>query len=246
MAQFNATNFDTYRQYLSKMRDKAQDPQLQAYQSVVFSFLAIALFGWFAIRPTIQTIIQLRREIKDKEVISSTMTDKIAALIDAEGQYQAALPQLPLIDEAIPKSPEVVGLVDQVLKLIQSSSATASGVNVAKVPLSDGSNPQLATNKSRLEKAKQLEKKDKSDSGTVAPINTSIKNSLSKISLSVTITGAYQNLETVLERLYNLRRIVTVQSASFTVPTSQNEASIKIKPGDLLLDVKLESYYLEK
>ena len=82
------TEIQRYRKYYHSLEPVLAKPRSKAYTTIVFSFLAVSLFGWYAIMPTIQTILFLQREIKDKTQLSTQMEDKIAALIEAQSYYQ--------------------------------------------------------------------------------------------------------------------------------------------------------------
>ena len=78
MAPFDyKKEYDRYKRYYLSMEPVLTKPVNQAYTAIIFSFLAVSLFGWYAIRPTVQTIVTLKREIADKTVLNKQMEDKI-------------------------------------------------------------------------------------------------------------------------------------------------------------------------
>src|SRR5689334_1508190 len=78
-----------FKRFYQQLTPTLKKPKAQASTGAVFSFLAIALFALYAIRPTAQTIIYLRREIADKTVVNKQMEDKITALIEAQNTYES-------------------------------------------------------------------------------------------------------------------------------------------------------------
>ncbi len=52
--------FRRYYQRLGPFLTKQKNSQSTA---AIFSLLAVSLFGWYAVRPTVPTILSLRREI---------------------------------------------------------------------------------------------------------------------------------------------------------------------------------------
>src|SRR3989338_2007521 len=111
------TEIHRYKRYYQSIEQVANKPQARAYTTAIFSFLAVSLFGWYAIRPTLQTILYLRREIIDKTDISKKMEEKISNLIGAQATYQSVENQLPLLHAALPTNPQAVSLVQQIKKL---------------------------------------------------------------------------------------------------------------------------------
>ena len=106
-----------YHKYYKALEPKLNKPTSKAYTTIVFSFLVVSLFGWYAIRPTIQTIIYLQREIRDKTELSKKMEDKISALIEAQAYYQEIEPLLPVIDQALPSKPDAIPVLIQLRNL---------------------------------------------------------------------------------------------------------------------------------
>jgi len=88
-------------------------PKMRASTTAVFSFLAISLFTWYAIRPTAQTIIFLRREISDKTALNEQMENKITALIESQDTYEKIKERLPIVQQALPPNPDGVILERQ-------------------------------------------------------------------------------------------------------------------------------------
>ena len=129
------TELERYRRYYQSLEPLLGKPKSRNYTTVIFSFLAVSLFGWYAIRPTIQTILTLKREIQDKTDINQKMEDKIANLIQAQAAYSQIEWSLPVIDEALPDSSEAVSLVIQLQNLASSTGVTVIAVQLPAVPL---------------------------------------------------------------------------------------------------------------
>ncbi len=121
--------------YYQSLTEFVKQPKTTIYTGTIFSFLAVSLFGWYAIRPTLQTILFLRREIEDNKVISKQMEEKISKLIEAHALYQSIKPRLPLLTQALPEGPSAISVVSQLKNLVSVSGATVSAINVSAVPL---------------------------------------------------------------------------------------------------------------
>lgn len=138
------TELERYRRYYQSLEPFLAKPKSQHYTAVVFSFLAVSLFGWYAIRPTIQTILTLKREIQDKTDISQKMEEKISNLIEAQAAYSQVEWSLPVINEALPDSPDAVALVIQLRNLAGSTGVTVTAVQLPAVPLLGAQTPSSA------------------------------------------------------------------------------------------------------
>lgn len=123
--------------YYQSLTEFVKQPKTTIYTGAIFSFLAVSLFGWYAIRPTLQTILFLRREIADNKIVSIQMEEKISKLIEAHALYQTIKPRLALLAQALPEDPSAIAVVTQLKNLATVSGATISAITVSAVPLTN-------------------------------------------------------------------------------------------------------------
>jgi Tfp pilus assembly protein PilO len=211
---------DTYhrfRKYYRSIEPIIAKPKTRIYTTVVLTFLAISLFAWYAIKPTIETIIMLQKEITDKTAVNKQMEDKISNLIEAQSNYQQVQNLVPLITEATPENPDVIDVVSQIRNLIQSTQATAAAFQVSETPLIS----------SEAIKAKKI----KAD------------GSLDEFTISSAITGNFADLEKVLTGLTSMRRIVTIEL--YNISPWAEESQVKNASGSSMLrmTILLKSYF---
>ena len=217
MAISGANELERFRRYYQVLEPALAKPKNRAYTTAVFSLLAISLFGWYAIRPTIQTILYLRREIADKEVVNKKMEDKISTLIEAQLAYQAAEPLLPAIDSALPERPEVVSLVSQIRNLSNLTQATISGLALPSVYLIE----QEATPGAGRAQAK----KPSAD-----------------FTFTVIISGTYNAIKAFVEGIVVMQRIATVEVMN--ILPSRDTAGQSLGEPTLQLTLKLKTYFI--
>lgn len=222
MPAFNyKQEYERYRKYYLDIEPALKKPENQAYSAIIFSFLAVSLFGWYAIRPTMQTIFTLKREISDRTDVDKKMEDKISALIEAQASYQNIQDSIPLLVQALPPSSEPIRAVAQLQGLAQDTDVTMTGLSVPAVPLA--SPPK----KTALPSA-----------GNVASLD-----------LSVTVSGAYTNVKSFLLGIQSLRRIMQISSMSFAPnivreKTASGSASPASTSTVIQVDLKLKVFYL--
>ena len=220
------TEVQRYKKYYQDLEPKLSKPSNKAYTTIVFSFLVVSLFGWYAIRPTIQTIIYLQREIKDKTELSKKMEDKISALIEAQAYFQEVEPLLPVIDQALPTKPDAIPLVIQLRNLASRSGTLLKTTQLPTVPLlGQKMKPTTKTTDSKA-------------------VTTAVK--VPTYDFSIAVQGTYPNVRTFLEGLTQMRRIVTIESVSIVPNKLESESTSSAIPGGRLLQLalRLKTYYL--
>lgn len=218
------TELAKYRKYYQSLEPLASKPSSRTYTTIVFSFLAVSLFGWYAIRPTLQTILFLRREITDKTELNKKMEDKISALIEAQAYYQEIEPLLPFVDQALPVRPDAVPVVVQLRNLASISGVLITTLQIPTVPL-------LGTNTEET----------KSSSRGVAPIKES------PFSVSVTVQGIYPAVHSFLDGIVTMRRILAIDGISLAPSAQEASSQSAVLSSRLLqLTVKMKTFYISK
>jgi len=194
------------------------------YTSVIFSFLAVSLFGWYAIRPTIQTILYLKREITDNTLINKQMEDKISALIETQAYYQQIEPLLPDVDQALPPNPDAIPVVIQLRNLASISGVLLTSLQPASTPLL-GQNPSKNNN---------------------APVSSIVSSKQQSYDLSVSIQGSFKNIRSYLSGIINMRRVTTITGMTLSPVVGEQSGSPSATLSDniLQLTLQLKTYYL--
>lgn len=212
MDRFSLSN--QYRKYYRSLEPLLAKPKTRVYSTIIFFFLVVSLFGWYAIRPTIQTILYLRREIVDKTSVNQKMDGKITALITAQSLLESVQTRLALLTDAAPVDPNAVDITRQLQKLTALTSASLSAIQVSTVPI-----VQTATGSSTIK-----------------------KNSVTYASFPITmsISGPYAYLSAFLSELLTMRRIITIQSISFSPNT---ESGVTFNTPTLQLVLQLTAYH---
>lgn len=202
-----------YRKYYRSLEPILKQPKTKQYSTVIFFFLTVALFGWYAMRPTIQTILYLRKEIVDKKLVNTQMDEKINALIEAQAILETIQPQLEIIAYTVPIYPQAVDIARQLKKLAESSQASLSAIQIASVPI------LVATPSAALPSYAVKH--------TTIPIN-------------VSIDGPYNVLASFMSGLLAMQRILTIDSISFSPGKSGlPQAGLN----EIRLQLKLTAYY---
>ena len=205
---------EQYRKYYHSLEPLLAKPKTQMYSTVIFIFLVVALFGWYAVKPTIQTILYLRREIIDKKSVNKKMDEKIEALIKAQGLIDSIGTRVTFIDDAMPINPDAIDVVRQLRDIATEAGASISAIQVSSVPVL----PSATASASKSYTIKQID-----------------------VSVTMSIEGTYDKLSAFLKSLMIMRRIVTIESISFA-PNKAQVSAVSISP-PIQLVLKMNTYY---
>jgi Tfp pilus assembly protein PilO len=202
-----------FKRFYQQLTPTLKKPKTQASTAAVFSFLAISLFALYAIRPTAQTIIYLRKEIEDKTVVNKQMEDKITALIEAQNTYESIQDKLSLISDALPQNPDAVLLARQLHRIATYSQASISAIQVPSLPLIS---------------------QEASAGAKLAPT----KSGVGEFPITVVIAGDYANLKSFLNGILSLRRIASIDTISI-----KQEGTKVLGVSTLQLSIRVRGYY---
>jgi Tfp pilus assembly protein PilO len=204
---------EQYRKYYHSLEPILAKPKTKMYGTVIFFFLVVSLFGWYAIKPTVQTILYLRREVVDKREVNKKMDEKIQALIESQVLLESVRQKIGLIEDAVPTTVDAIDVVRQIRDLAIVSGASVSAIQVSSVPA-----VQTATGSA-------------SKSTSVQQID---------IPITVSVEGEYVSLSSFLQGLISMRRTVVIDSITFTPNRKQ---TIALTAPSISLVLKLNAYY---
>lgn len=121
-------------QLQSVLLDFYNNPVARVSLELVFSILAVIFFAVFAVKPTLQTMSELIKEIEDKRALEEQLEQKIASLNTAQTQYQQFGQQFYLLDEAIPKTAALVEGLKIIEKIASENNLIIQGITISAVP----------------------------------------------------------------------------------------------------------------
>jgi Tfp pilus assembly protein PilO len=187
------TEYNRYKRYYRDLSPFLKSPVVKAYTMLILSLLTMSLFGFFAIRPTIKTIVGLNKEITDARKVDKALQNKINQLSDAQQEFTKIQPELPLINSALPPQSEFQSLLMQIESAASQNGATISGIQFQSVALL-GSIPK----KSSL--------KDASSSAVL----------LSEIPFRISFNGTFKNLSDLINKIGRLERLIGIESINIS------------------------------
>lgn len=94
----------------------------QKFFGLVLTLCALSFFGFFAIKPTISTILKLRKELSDNQFVLKQLETKIKNLTGLRKQYFNLQNDLPIVNNAITIQPDAPILFAQIQSIAQTSN----------------------------------------------------------------------------------------------------------------------------
>lgn len=105
-----------------------QTPKAKSYFTIILTLVSVLGFSLFAISPTINTIIELKRKLADSRFVNDALEQKITALDSLQNQYSTMGETLTRISTAVPTTPEVPQLFARIQTLTNDT-----GVEIIKL-----------------------------------------------------------------------------------------------------------------
>lgn len=205
--------FSRYYTYVAPL---LQTEKNQAYTMLVLSFFAIAFFGFFAIRPTILTIVSLQREISDAEKTDQALAQKMKQLAQAQDTLLRLSPKKAVIDQALPPNPNVSSIVRLLEAQAQKAGVTMGSMQFRSIVL-NGEEAVSATNSSQVQAATT----EVTTEGTPNAQKTAVQESVTVTPIKVTFNtnGTEAQVSNLLHQLTTTRRLITVDSVHIIAKT---------------------------
>jgi Tfp pilus assembly protein PilO len=189
-----------YREYL-KLLPLAEQEGIKNFITLLLTFAALTFFGIFAINPTLSTIVDLKRQLKDNQYVASQLQKKIVALSALQQEYNTLTVQFPIIYDAIPQNPSVFLLAGQVQALAKKSGISIKSLRVFEVQLAGKSGP--STN------------------------GLSVKSP--SFGFTLEASGPYEKMLSFTSSLSHINRVITTEAISIKKDIKTNELVLEVR-----------------
>lgn len=113
-----------------------------SYITVGVTFVVIVLLIIFAIRPTVTTIVKIRKEIEEKERISQTLDQRIQTLSSLEKEYDESEEKFEFMQFVYPESEKYILLLANIEPIVNRNSFKLTSFRFDKY---DGESYDLST-----------------------------------------------------------------------------------------------------
>lgn len=186
------TEYNRYKRYYRDLTPLIKTPAAKAYTMFILSLLAMSVFGFFAIRPTIKTIVGLNKEIKDARATDKALQEKINQLSDAQQEYTKVQNDLPIILAALPADSGFSSLLKQIEATAKQTGASVSGIQFQDVAIY----------------------------GSRAKKESTASSQISEIPFKISFTGDYKNAYQLVNSLSKIERIIGVENINISSSTA--------------------------
>lgn len=102
---------------------------------IILTFCALSFFGFFAIKPTVSTILKLQKDLSDSQFVFDQLEIKIKNLTELRKQYFNLQGDLPIITNAITIQPDVHLLFAQIQSIAQTSNIAIKKLQNSEVEI---------------------------------------------------------------------------------------------------------------
>lgn len=171
---------------------------LRAFLEIVLSIVAVIIFLMFALKPTFQTIISLTQQIKEEKATLSALNLKLTNLQKANSLMAQNSNYLTNIDIAVSSEPKPENFMKQIQGL-----AAKNGVSLVSMSIND----VVLVGKPKLGRSSE----------NTAPL----PENAYEMGYSVSLKGAFANIDGFLKDLENLRSTSVIDS--LTISSSVTE-----------------------
>lgn len=192
-----------YQRYYTYLEPVIADPLVRGYFGLIASFLLVAFFLVFALSPTVNTILSLRKKIADQNATVITMDKKIANLILAHENYNQVEDLIPVLEAALPNQPAPQTAINQIVLTATPSGITISGMQFRNITLLGDLTAPVPAEPSDM-----------------------IPKDVSTLPFSLSAIGSKDSVRLYLQKLENTLRYVRFQKLSFV--TSADSAKITV------------------
>ncbi len=175
----------TDSRYYTYIKPLAKNKFIRSYATTIFNLIAVSIFGFYAIRPTIVTIISLHKSLAEQKSILESVNSKRDSLALGRSNYQALDPSVKeKIQNLIPTEPDLPVISAVLGSLATKYEATIAGIQFQPVtldPLTSNLNKDAVINQTDL---------------------------------SFSIMGTYQQLSAILQSIKKIERLLTIQTVT--------------------------------
>ncbi len=174
-----------YKEFFLNVLDLyKKKPDLRMFLETMLSLTTVIVFIIFALKPTAITIINLLKEIGEREDTISKLEIKLRNLTTAKANYQAESASIPIIESAIPNLPSPDDFAGQIQGLANRNLVKVLGISIGETVIVGE------------------DEKKKNSRSDFEPLPVPARD----MPISISISGNYPSLISFLKDIENLRR----------------------------------------
>lgn len=188
--------------YGQDLRRYYRMPAVQVSLTLVLSLFVMAIFIVFALRPTIVTIVTLKKTIAESEKIRQQLSVKMTNLQKASVQFELLKPILPMLNTTIPNNGAEYLPLTTAIEILARQTGTQLE--------SESLGPTLLF--SRI----------------ISPFIPSKDQSVVELPFTARVIGSYPNISAFLTKLLSMERIIIIESVTITREIGSKEENTNV------------------
>lgn len=174
-----------FSRYYTYIKPLTKNKFVRSYATTIFNLIAIAIFGFYAIRPTVVTILSLQKSITEQEMILQSVVSKRNSLATGKANYEGLDSEVKSkMQNLVPIQPDLPVISAILGSLGTQYEATVAGIQFQPVTLEP---INLTPNKDAA---------------------------ILEAELSFSIQGTYSQLMGILDSIKKIERLISVKSVS--------------------------------
>jgi hypothetical protein len=193
---------------------------------MAFFFLIFSIFLFFAIRPNILMAINLQNELRELQFKDEQYERTILNIVNYQTILEETRNDFYLLDEAVPKNPQLYAMIEQVQKAASDSGVTIQSLAVSEVQFKVGDDASTVDDTANSRGSKN------------AVQELSIED-VNGFKVKCSIEGTLIQSRNFLATLYNQRRLKVVGIMNLSAPLTATGAS-----GRYSIAVDMQGFYL--
>ncbi|HSW89862.1 MAG TPA: type 4a pilus biogenesis protein PilO [Patescibacteria group bacterium] len=176
-----------------------EKPIARVSMSLILTILGVSFFALAAIRPTLQTMAGLIKQIDEKKILDEKLALKINALTLAQKELLAKEQRAAVLDDAIPQTAMFSQLLTALEKLASEQNISINSLNTTTIPIERAPDP---TGKQAL--------------------------NVESVPFTMVVTGTYNELFNYLQAMQNLRRLIVVDKVVISPPSKEQKDKLNM------------------
>ncbi len=172
-----------------KLLQLLNNKEVRKYGFDITFFVMFSFFLIFAIRPNLITAFSLQKELQDLKIQNKESEAVILQVVNYQSTLEEYRDKMPLLDQAVPSTPTIAQVVDEIRKSASDSGILLDAISVESIDLKGEQESEVQTQQS-------------------GPINSFTVS----MNGSVSINGA----NVFLDKLMNQRRLKKIDSINLT------------------------------
>lgn len=222
-----------------KLLAMLKDKKIQNYSYHIFFFITFSFFIIFAIQPNLSTAFHLQKELQDLRLKNKQFEEVILQIVNYQSLMEEYRDSLSVLDEAIPSSPELTEIIEDISKIASDSGLIVKSLTIESIALKeDHKKDQSSSGGDSIDEVQGVESDTNEDTSLNKLVevegNKEETTGLSKqpklLSFTITVTGdaTFPQISQFLNQIIDQRRLKTYDSISFSSDDSNTNTVISI------------------